>query len=105
MTAAMMERKIEEWVLMKTGTRIEFESGEALQLLRDFGILSEDYETNLHVLGLDAAMRNLPRAPQTLVARGQESDMLEGYDREPEVEDEAQYKEDEKTYRKYFKWF
>lgn len=105
MTASLLERRVEEWVHSKTGSLIQFESIEAVNLLREFGILSEDYETNLHVLPLEAATRNLPQTPQSLTSRIEESDIVEGYDREPEEEDEKEYRMFEKTYRKYFKWY
>ena len=105
MNTSLLQRRVEEWVHSKTGSHIEFESSEAVSLFRDFGILSEDLERNLHVLPLEVALRNLPQTPQTLTSRIEESDILEGYDREPEEEKESEYKLYEKMYRKYFKWF
>ena len=102
-----LEKKIEEWVMKKTSAPVEFESDEAVNLLKEFGILSEDYDQNMHVLPLDGAMRNLPLTPQTLAGpRIEEYDIVEGYEREvpQEFESEEDYKKDAKK-RKRFGWF
>jgi hypothetical protein len=59
-TELQLEKKIEEWVEKKTGGSIEFDSSEAIKLLKEFGILSISKE-KLNVLSLEAAMRNLPQ--------------------------------------------
>ncbi len=100
----MVEKRIEEWVREKTGHKIEFESDEAVKLLTEFGLLSEDYNADLHVLPLDAAMRNLPLAPRSIVSRVDEYDFVEGYDRDITEESEEDYKTEEKKRKKYG-WF
>ncbi len=100
----MVEKRIEEWVQEKTGHKIEFESDEAVKLLTEFGLLSEDYNSDLHVLPLDAAMRNLPLAPRSIVSRVDEYDIVEGYDRDITEESEEEYKTEEKKRKKYG-WF
>lgn len=104
LTDVQLERRIEEWVQVKTGVKkLEFDSSEALKLLKHFGIVSEANE-KLHVLPLDAAMRNLPQEPRSLVARSEDGDTTEGYDRNEFLETEQQYKEEEKK-AKRFGWF
>lgn len=104
LTDVQLERRIEEWVQVKTGVKkLEFDSSEALKLLKHFGIVSEANE-KLHVLPLDAAMRNLPQEPRSLVARSEDGDTTEGYDRNEFLETEQQYKEEEKK-TKRFGWF
>jgi hypothetical protein len=102
-TELQLEKKIEEWVEKKTGGSIEFDSSEAIKLLKNFGILSISKE-KLNVLSLEAAMRNLPQQPQLMVDRRMEEDLTEGYDRDYFLETEDHYKEeDEKTKR--YGWF
>jgi hypothetical protein len=48
-TELQLEKKIEEWVEKKTGGSIEFDSSEAIKLLKEFGILSISKE-KLNVL-------------------------------------------------------
>ena len=99
-----MERKVEDWVKQKTGKDVKFESTEAAQLLTELGLLSRDLEENLHVLPLDAAYRNLPQSVQSLVARGEDADIIEGYDRDAYDETDADYRKEEKK-RRFFGWF
>ena len=104
LSAVYLEKRIEEYVHEKTGQRIKFDSSEAIRILKELGIMSEDYNSHLHVLSLDAAMRNLPLTAQSLVARFEEYDVVEGYDRSIYDEKESEYKEEEKKRRKYG-WF
>ena len=53
---------------------------------------------------LHAAIGLLPQRPQTLAARTEESDMVEGYDRQPELEKEEDYKRINSLLKKYFTW-
>ena len=70
---------------------------EAVKLLTSFGIMSA-YDYRLHVLPMEAAIRNLPQQPQSLVARAAESDISEGYDREDFLETQEQFeKRDSKS--------
>ncbi|XP_060553523.1 transmembrane protein 143-like isoform X2 [Ruditapes philippinarum] len=103
LTAIQLEGRIEKWVYEVTGTKIEFESLEAVNLLRNFGILS-DIDDRLYVLPLRAAVNNLPQQPQSVVARATESDIYEGYDRDTFIETEEQYQEEEKV-QKRIGWF
>ena len=95
---------VEDWVYQKTGTRVTFDPTDALSLLEELGILSQDYEQNLHVLPVESAIRNLPIRPQSLIARETEHDVMEGYDRHVSEEKEEEYKEEEKKRKKYG-WF
>ena len=52
-------------------------------------------DVRLHVLPLDAAIRNLPQQPQSLVARAVESDISEGYDRDDFLETKEQFEKRE----------
>lgn len=98
-----LEKSIEEWIKKISGTEIEFESKEAIHLLKKFGIVSED-EGKFHVLPLKAAWRNLPQQPQSLVARVLEADLEEGYDRDVFLETEEQYEKGDKL-QKRIGWF
>lgn len=100
-SAKQLEIRIQDWVLQKTNCEVKFDTTEALALLKEMGLLSEDYEKNLHVLALEAAIRNLPLTPQSVIDRAQEFDQLEGYDRY-DMDDE--HKEEEKK-RKLYGWF
>ena len=103
LTAIQLEGRIEKWVYEVTGTKIEFESLEARNLLKNFGILSE-IDDRLHVLPLMASLNNLPQQPQSVVARATESDIYEGYDRDTFIETEEQYQEEDKV-QKRIGWF
>ena len=100
----MLERRIEEWVKDKTRSQIEFESDEAVKLLREFGILSEDINGDLYVLPMDASLRNLPHTSRSITDRIEEYDIVEGYDRDILDEQEEEYKSEETKRRKYG-WF
>lgn len=99
----MLEERIEEWIKKLSGSDIEFESQEAIHLLKKFGIVSEQ-DGKLHVLPLRAAWRNLPQQPQSLVARALEIDLEEGYDRDTFMETEEQYEKEDKI-QKRIGWF
>ena len=103
MTVNDLEAKIVSWVYEITKTKIELDSSEAIQLLKQFGILSEE-DNKLYVLSLDAARRNLPQQPQSLVARATESDLSEGYDRDVFIETDEQYDRRAKR-EKAYGWF
>lgn len=103
LTDAAVEIKIQNWITQKTGVHIEFESSEAIRLLKKFGILSETNE-KLHVLPLEASINCLPITPQSLIARSMEADLPEGYDRDEYLETEHEYKEEEKRTKRYG-WF
>ena len=93
----LLEENVQEWILEKTGTKIEVDMSEAIKLLTSFGIMSA-YDYRLHVLPMEAAIRNLPQQPQSLVARAAESDISEGYDREDFLETKEQFeKRDSKS--------
>lgn len=90
----LLEENIREWILEKTGTKVEVDLAEAVKLLTSFGIMSA-YDFRLHVLPMDAAIRNLPQQPQSLVARSTESDISEGYDRDDFLETREQFEKRE----------
>ncbi|XP_053402767.1 transmembrane protein 143-like [Mercenaria mercenaria] len=100
LTAVQLEGRIEKWIYQVTGTEVEVESLEAINLLKKFGIQCE-IDNKLHVLPLMAALHNLP---QSVVARTTESDIFEGYDRDVFMETEEQYQEEEKV-QKRIGWF
>ncbi|KAK6185030.1 hypothetical protein SNE40_007356 [Patella caerulea] len=102
-TALTVEKSVEKWLQSKTGVVLDFDSSEAVVLLKNFGLLSESAD-KLHVLSLDAAFRNLPQKPQSIVARALEVDISEGYDRDEYLETEKEYAEEEKKSNKYG-WF
>ena len=99
-----LERHVREWLEKKTGQRVVFDSAESVSLLTELGLLSEDFEKQLHVVPLEAALRNLPHPPPSLTPRTLESDLAEGYDRDISEESEEEYKLD---WRKKLKirWF
>lgn len=88
----------------KTKAEVHFDSTEAAHLLTELGLLSKDLEENYHVMALEAAIRNLPQTPQSITARADEYDIVEGYDKDPTDESESEYKEEEKK-RRFFGWF
>lgn len=98
-----LEKNIEEWILEKTKSSVDFDSSEAVKILKNLGILSI-VNDKLHVLNLQAALRNLPQQPQSLIARSDESDIYEGYDRDEFQETEEEYKVEETKSKKYG-WF
>ncbi|KAL5022889.1 hypothetical protein ScPMuIL_002044 [Solemya velum] len=98
-----LEKNIEEWILEKTNSSVDFDSSEAVKLLKNLGILSV-VNDKLHVLNLQAAIRNLPQQPQSLIARAEESDIYEGYDRDEFLETEEEYRDEEKKSKRYG-WF
>ena len=104
MSAGQLESKIEDWIFTKTGSKVEFDSDESVKILTDFGLLSQGEDDQLHVLPLEGAMRNLPQQPQSISARSDEYDIVEGYDKDITDESEADYKREAKK-RKKFGWF
>jgi hypothetical protein len=100
----LLESRIQDWVYTKTKTQIHFNADQCIQVLTDFGILSEDYDRNLHVLPLDGAARNLPLTMQTMSMRKEEYDIVEGYDKDIMQETDEEYKHQENK-RKLFGWF
>ena len=66
----------------KTGATVRYDSADAIRFLSELGLLQKDFENNLSVLPLDTAMRNLPLSIQSLVDRDDETDIVEGYDRD-----------------------
>nr|XP_002735106.1 PREDICTED: transmembrane protein 143-like [Saccoglossus kowalevskii] len=103
-TSSMLEQKVEDWVYEKTNENVEFDSDEPVKLLESYGILT-DSDSLLTVHPLDAALRNLPTRPTSLVTNVEEFDLEleEGYEREY-YERESVYKSSEKRW-KMFGWF
>jgi len=104
MTKTQLEEKVADWVFRKTNSRIEFLSDEAIILLKEFGILSQDSQSILRVLPLDGAIKNLPITVQTLALQKSEYDFEEGYDKDIDQEIDAEYREED-TKRRSFGWF
>ncbi|GFO47118.1 transmembrane protein 143-like [Plakobranchus ocellatus] len=99
-----LNAEVEKWVKKKTGVHLEFDSSEALQLLKDLGLM---YEKNdkYHALMLDAAMRILPQSPCSVIGRRAiDADIAEGYDRDEYLETDEEYKAEEEKQKKYG-WF
>ena len=94
---------IEDFLRKKSGVSIDMDSTEAVRVLQNFGLLSEKNE-KLFVLPLDASMRILPQQPQSVIARAQEADIAEGFDRDEYLETEDEYKVEEEKSKKYG-WF
>ena len=104
MPQSLLENNIQDWVYRKTKAKIRFHADDCVKVLADFGILSIDYDNNLHVLPLEGAAKNLPLTMQTLSTRKEEYDIVEGYDRAILEETDEEYKKEEKK-RKLFGWF
>ncbi|XP_060080669.1 transmembrane protein 143-like [Ylistrum balloti] len=81
LTQAELKRKIEDWITGKTEVNAEFDSQEALTLLKNYGIVQEK-ENKLHVVSLATAIRSMPQRPDTLLMRELESDRVEDHDDE-----------------------
>lgn len=104
LNASEIETEVENWIEKKTGVRLNFDSEEAVMLLKNLGLLYEK-DDKFHVLVLDAANRILPQSPQSSIAKGAtQTDILEGFDRDEYLETEDEYKEEESKRRKYG-WF
>ncbi|XP_005095666.1 transmembrane protein 143 [Aplysia californica] len=104
LTEEEIQDEVEDWIERKTGVQLSFDTGEAIRLLQDLGLLSEK-NGKYHVLMLDAARRILPQNPQSVIAgRVTEADITEGYDRDEYLETEEEYKAEEEKTRKYG-WF
>ncbi|CAL1547550.1 unnamed protein product [Lymnaea stagnalis] len=104
LTKKSLEEQIEKWVEQKTGVKLEFNSSEAILILKNLGLLSEKNQ-KLQVLTLDSAVRILPQSPPSVIARrAAESDITEGYDRDEYLETEEEYKAEEKKASRYG-WF
>lgn len=99
----MINKWAEDWVVKVTGIPVEFDSSEAVQLLRNLGILKE-HKDRLSVLPLEAAIKNLPRQPFSVIVRANEVSLNEGMDRDEFLESERQYKRDDVKSMKYG-WF
>lgn len=99
----MINKWAEDWVSKVTGVRVEFDSSEAVQLLRNLGILRE-HKDKLSVLPLDAAIKNLPRQPFSVIVRANEVALNEGLDRDEFLESKKQYKQEDLRSKKYG-WF
>ncbi|XP_074644094.1 transmembrane protein 143-like isoform X2 [Tubulanus polymorphus] len=98
-----LEYLVENWISEKAGVRIEFDSEEAVNVLKGFGLLSE-VDDKLFVLPLETASRHLPQQPESIILRDDEIDDIEGYDREKYRETETKLKDEEKKARR-FGWF
>ncbi|XP_070574302.1 transmembrane protein 143-like [Ptychodera flava] len=96
-TSFALEQKVSDWVYEKTGANLEFDSSESNQLLQSYGILTEDEDHLLSVHPMDAALRNLPSRPPSLVTKVEEFDLdlEEGFERHY-FDRENVYKEEEK---------
>ncbi|XP_041377097.1 transmembrane protein 143-like [Gigantopelta aegis] len=103
LSSLQVERMIEDFLRKKSGITIDMDATEAIRILQGFGLASEKNE-KLFVLPLEAAMRILPQQPQSVIARAQEADIAEGFDRDEYLETEAEYTEEEEKARKYG-WF
>jgi hypothetical protein len=102
-TEQVINKWAEDWVAKVTRVRVQFDSSEAVQLLRNLGILKE-HKDRLSVLPLEAAIKNLPRQPFSVIVRANEVSLNEGMDRDEFLESETQYKKDDVKSKKYG-WF
>ena len=102
--AETLKDRVERWLKAQTGAQVDFDTDESLKLLTEFGLLSGDPESFLHVLPLDTAMRNLPHAPQSIITRAKECDIIEGYDQYVYAGTEEDYAKEAEARRKYG-WF
>lgn len=102
-TEDVINKWAEDWVAKVTGVRVEFDSSEAVQLLRNLGILRE-HKDKLSVLPLEAAIKNLPRQPFSVIVRANEIALNEGLDRDEFLESQKQYKQEDLRSKKYG-WF
>ncbi|ESO98305.1 hypothetical protein LOTGIDRAFT_231385 [Lottia gigantea] len=103
LTTLQLEKMVENWIETTTGVKLEFDSTEAITLLKQFGLLHERGD-KLHVQSIHSALSYLPLSPQTIVARAREADIGEGYDRDIYLETEEEYKEEDKK-SKSIGWF
>ncbi|XP_013388132.1 transmembrane protein 143-like [Lingula anatina] len=93
LSAVQLEKKIEDWVQEKTGSKIEFESSVAINFLKSYGIVQET-DDKLFVIPLKTATKTLPYSSQHWMDEVEEE--IEGYDREGKPETDEQYKKEAK---------
>lgn len=99
-----LESSVEKWLQKKTGARTRFNSTEAVQFLRQLGLLHEQ-DNKYHVQQLDVAVRHLPQAPRSVISRrSAQADVTEGYDRDEHLETSKEYVAEEHRSRRYG-WF
>ncbi|XP_078609191.1 transmembrane protein 143-like isoform X1 [Branchiostoma floridae x Branchiostoma japonicum] len=65
-TVFELEELINRWILLESGSKITFDSSDAIKLLETFGILTgddvdDDRRRHLYVLPIEAALRQLPQ--------------------------------------------
>ncbi|XP_019640152.1 PREDICTED: transmembrane protein 143-like [Branchiostoma belcheri] len=65
-TVFELEELINRWILLESGSKIVFDSSDAIKLLETFGILTgddidDDRRRHLYVLPIEAALRQLPQ--------------------------------------------
>lgn len=106
MPSSILQQKVSDWINFKTGTPVNFDPTEGIELLSDLGTLTRDSSDNLHVLPLRLALKNLPQTGLTLSSRIEEYDLIEGFEVERSIleESEVEYSLADKL-RKRFGWF
>ncbi|XP_062566890.1 transmembrane protein 143-like [Saccostrea cucullata] len=102
-TEKVINKWAEDWVARVTGVRVEFDCSEAVHLMKNLGILRE-HKNKLSVLPLEAAIKNLPRQPFSVIVRANEVALNEGMDRDEFLESQKQYKQEDIRSKKYG-WF
>eukprot|EP00058_Branchiostoma_floridae_P008591 XP_002594079.1 hypothetical protein BRAFLDRAFT_68480 [Branchiostoma floridae] len=65
-TVFELEELINRWILLESGSKITFDSSDAIKMLETFGILTgddvdDDRRRHLYVLPIEAALRQLPQ--------------------------------------------
>ncbi|KAH9503543.1 hypothetical protein Btru_068153 [Bulinus truncatus] len=99
-----LEERVASWVEKCTGVQLDFNSTEAILILKNLGLITEK-NNKFDVLTLTAATRILPQSPPSVIARrATEADITEGYDRDEYLETEEEYKAEEKQTSRYG-WF
>ena len=88
--------------MKKTGTRIHFDSSEAVQLLGEFGILEKN-GNRVCVAALENAMKGLPPSPNSVILREDDPELGEGYDRD-EFSQTMEMYEKERQKSKAYGW-
>ncbi|BFZ13524.1 hypothetical protein BsWGS_16563 [Bradybaena similaris] len=99
-----LESSVEKWLQRKTGAHTRFNSAEAVQFLKQLGLVYEQ-NNKYHVQQLDVAARHLPQAPRSVISRrSAQADVTEGYDRDEHLETSEEYVDEEHRSRRYG-WF
>lgn len=80
----MLELEVENWIRLKTGGNINFNSDQSVEFLRKLGILLPEDPSRpgrIQVIPLKQVVGILPNISRALSEKNEEWDLIEGYDK------------------------